>query len=116
MATRADGEGVVTLKFPCPYLGGDVELSSERETHIAERHPDLLPVYRERIRDTLAQPGEVRHSERIANARTFSRYFGNILGGKRGGVVSETAPERHWVVTAYLAWRLSGGIKEWTRS
>ena len=34
--------------FPCPYLGGDVELTDERERHIAERHPDLLPEHRAR--------------------------------------------------------------------
>jgi hypothetical protein len=30
-------------RFPCPYLGGDVELSDARERHIEEHHPDLLP-------------------------------------------------------------------------
>ena len=32
-------------RFPCPYLKGNVELTEERERHIAERHPDLLPEY-----------------------------------------------------------------------
>ncbi len=40
--------------FPCPYLGGDVEFSAERERHIAEEHPDLLPAYRDEIAETLA--------------------------------------------------------------
>lgn len=31
----------------CPHLGGDVELTEEREQHIRERYPDLLPAYRE---------------------------------------------------------------------
>jgi hypothetical protein len=30
-------------RFPCPYLGGEVELSDDREQHIAEHHPDLFP-------------------------------------------------------------------------
>ena len=34
-------------RFPCPYLGGEVELTEERERHITERHPDLLPEYRQ---------------------------------------------------------------------
>ena len=26
--------------YPCPYLGAEVELSDERENHIAENHPE----------------------------------------------------------------------------
>ena len=40
-------------RFPCPYLKAEVELTDEREQHIAERHPDLLPEHRQRIADTL---------------------------------------------------------------
>jgi hypothetical protein len=29
--------------FPCPYLGSNVELTDEREHHIANHHPDPLP-------------------------------------------------------------------------
>ena len=43
-------------RFPCPYLRGEVELSDEREQHIAEHHPDLLPDHKDRIGDTLADP------------------------------------------------------------
>ncbi len=39
--------------FACPYLGGEVELSDERESHIAEAHPELFPVYVDQISDTL---------------------------------------------------------------
>ena len=105
-------------KFPCPYLGSDVELSNQREAHIAERHPDLLPSYRDRIRDTLANPDEVRVSARLGNARMFSRYFEDVLMGKHivVVVVTELAPHRNWIATAYIARRLSGGIPEWKRS
>lgn len=104
-------------KFPCPYLGSDVELSEERERHIAERHPDLLPVYRKRIEDTLANPDAVRRSERMGNTRVFSRYFADVIKVKHVVVVvvSELAPKRHWIATAYIARRLSGGIEEWKR-
>jgi len=37
---------VVMTRFPCPYLKRDVELTTEREEHIRERHPDLLPKHR----------------------------------------------------------------------
>jgi hypothetical protein len=42
------------VHYPCPYLKGEVELTTEREEHIRERHPDLLPKHRDRIGETLA--------------------------------------------------------------
>ncbi|MEG5059453.1 hypothetical protein QUB60_16020 [Microcoleus sp. A2-C5] len=39
----------MTTQFFCPYLDSEVELTEEREQHIAETHPDLLPTYQERI-------------------------------------------------------------------
>lgn len=75
-------------RFPCPYLAAEIELTEERERHIAERHPDLLPEYREQIADTLADPDQ-----------------------------SEPDPmARHWIVTAYLARRLAEGGVEWQQS
>jgi hypothetical protein len=59
--------------FNGPYLHGEVEMSVEREGHISERHPDLLPAYRDRLMQTLADPDQVRRSARLANARLFSR-------------------------------------------
>jgi len=55
----------------CPYLGGAVELSEERELHIAERHPDLLP-YWHRIADN---PDEVRRSRRFPSTKLFSKWY-----------------------------------------
>lgn len=46
------------LWLPCPYLRAEVELTEEREHHIAERHPDLLPEHRERVAEVLAEPDE----------------------------------------------------------
>lgn len=45
--------------FPCPYLNGEVECTAEREGHIAEGHPDLLPAYRDKIAETLAELEQV---------------------------------------------------------
>ena len=102
----------------CPYLHGDAELTGERERHIRERHPELLPTYRDRIAATLLDPDEVRRSARVANARLFSRWFDDIMGGKHVVVVvvSEVAPIRHWVVTAYLVRKLGQGDVEWKRN
>jgi hypothetical protein len=73
--------------FPCPYLKAQVELTDEREWHIAERHPDLLPEHRQRIADTLTDPDQVRRSTRFANVRLFSRWFESVRGGKHVVVV-----------------------------
>jgi len=96
-----------------------VELTDEREQHIAERHPDLLPEHSERIPETLITPDRVRRSVRFRNTHLLSRWFGDILNGKHVVVVvaSESGPSgRHWVMTAYLTRRLSGGEIEWEKS
>jgi len=101
----------------CPYLGRDVELTEEREQHIRERHPDLLPAYRNQLGQTLADPDQVRRSVRLANARLFSRWFDNIRGGKHLVTVILSEPSgRHWMVTAYLARKLAEGVVEWKRN
>jgi hypothetical protein len=106
-------------KFPCPYLKGEVELADEREQHIAERHPELLPAHLVRIERTLADPDQVRRSKRFAGARIFSRWFDDLLGGKHIAVVvlcSSVSGGRNWIVTAYIARSLAEGGVEWKRS
>lgn len=106
-------------RFHCPYLDGEVELTEERERHVAESHPDLLPEHRQRIADALADPDEVRRSARAANARLFARWFEDLRGGKHVVVVVVSDPgphRRHWVITAYMARRLVEGEIEWARS
>lgn len=106
-------------RFACSYLHSEVELTDEREQHITQRHPDLLPEHRERIADTLASPDQVRRSRRFGNARLFSRWFDTVRGGKYVIVivVSDPAPSnRHWIITAYLARRVEEGVIEWTRN
>lgn len=106
--------------FNCPYLGDDVELSDEREQHIAYRHPDLLPEYRQQIADTLADPDQVRRSTRFQNARLFTRWFDTVKNGKFVVVVVITdagLSERNWVVTAYMARKLADdGDVEWRKN
>ncbi len=104
-------------RFPCPYLKGEVELSEEREAHIAERHPDLLPEHRARIGETLADPDQVRRSSRFGNARLFSRWYPAARGGKHVVVVTVSeAQGGHWIVTSYLARKLAEGEVEWKRN
>jgi hypothetical protein len=105
--------------FPCPYLGGEVELSDERERHIAQHHPDLLPDHKDRIGGTLADPDQVRRSKRFGNARLFSKWYDDLVKGKQlvVVVVSEVQPkDRNWIVTAYIDSKITEGESEWKRS
>ena len=109
----------MVTRFSCPYLSGKVELRDERERHIAENHPDLLPEHRDRIPETLADPDQVRVSARFKNAWLFSRWFASVRGGKHivVVVVSERGTVgRHWIITAYIARKLAGGEVEWEGS
>jgi hypothetical protein len=104
--------------FPCPYLEGEVELTDEREAHIAQTHPDLLPEYLVRIEQTLAAPDLVRRSVRMSAARLFYRWFDDVRRGKYVVVVvvSEVAPVgRHWIITAYLTRQVTSGGVEWRK-
>ena len=105
-------------RFPCPYLHSEVELGDERERHIAERHPDLLPEHRDRIATTLADPDQVRRSKRFASARLFSRWYDDLKGGKYVAVVVVSAVDdgRHWIITAYIVRELAAGDVEWARN
>lgn len=106
-------------QFPCPYLHGEVELSEERERHIAQRHPDLLPALRQQLAGALADPDQVRRSVRFGSARLFSRWYTDLKGGKHVVVVVVSGPagsERHWVITAYIARKLAEGGVEWKGS
>jgi hypothetical protein len=104
--------------FACPYLKGVVELTEERERHIAENHPDLLPMHRDLIATTLADSDQVRSSTRFGSARLFSRWYADLRGGMHVvvAVVSEPARARDWIITAYLTRRLAAGLVEWKRN
>lgn len=105
--------------FLCPYLKGEVELTGERESHILERNPDLLPEQRPRLAEVLADPDQVRRSVRFGRARLFSRCYTDLRRGKHVVVVVVSEPEprqRHWIITAYITEKLADGDIEWKRS
>jgi hypothetical protein len=104
--------------LPCPYLNAPVELTEERESHITERHPDLLPRHRDRIATTLSDADQIRRSKRFGEALLFSRWFADLRGGKHVVVVVISEPDipRHWIVTAYMTRALAGGAIEWARN
>lgn len=91
-------------------------LGAERERHIAERHPDLLPEHRDRIAATLAAPDQVRRSRRFAAARLFSRWHSDLKDGKHVVVVIVGNDSRYWIITAYIARTLAPGEVEWARN
>jgi hypothetical protein len=105
-------------RLACPYLKAEVELSDERERHISERHPDLLPEHRTRIATTLADPDQIRRSRRFGSARLFSKWYDEVKGGKHIVVVIVSANDdsRHWIITAYITRSLAAGEIEWARS
>jgi hypothetical protein len=106
-------------QFPCPYLEGDVELTDEREEHITATHPDLLPDYLPQLIETLTDPDQVRRSTRLDKALLIARRFDAIKGGKYIVVVVVTEQEptsRNWIITAYLARKLTGGTLEWQKT
>jgi hypothetical protein len=103
----------------CPYLGAEVELSEERERHISAHHPDLLPAHRSRIEETIADPDMIRRSNRVGNARLFTKWFADIRGGRFVIVVVVHDPgleKRPWIITAYLSRKLKEGEIEWERN
>ncbi len=105
--------------FPCPYLKGRVELTKERERHIADRHPDLLPRYRKWIAETLADPEQIRRSARFGSAKLFSRWYTDLRQGRHVVVVVVTglsSSERNWIITAYITRNLVKGEIEWEKS
>jgi hypothetical protein len=105
--------------FPCPYLKHDVELTDEREAHIVQTHPDLLPEYFEQLKETLSDPDQVRRSARMSGARLFCKWFDDVKQGKYIVVVtvSDMLPdERHWIITAYMTSRLTNGEIEWNKN
>jgi hypothetical protein len=101
-----------------PISEGAVELTEERERHIAENHPDLLPKHRDLIAGTLADPDQVRSSKRFGSARLFSRWYPHLSRGKHIVVVLVTVPveARNWIITAYITRRLDAGFVEWKRN
>ena len=58
-------------QLPCPFFKGKVELTLERERHIAERHPDLLPDHYDLMGATLAAPDLVRRSPALVTPGCF---------------------------------------------
>ena len=101
--------------FPCPYLATDVDLTDEREAHILAEHAEMSGSLIERLAATLAEPEIIKRTH--SGERLFARWYDDLLRGKFfvAVVVDEASDERKWIVTAYVARRMTGGAPEWTR-
>ncbi|MBW4488834.1 MAG: hypothetical protein KME12_13695 [Trichocoleus desertorum ATA4-8-CV12] len=108
----------MTQFFYCPYLENDIELTDKRGQHIIQVHPGTLPEYLEQLSLAIADPDQIRQSERDENALLFSKWFDTIQTGRHFVVVTVTdaSSARHWIVTAYTARKLTGGQVIWKKS
>lgn len=92
------------IRFNCPVLGSDVELTDERARHIAERHPDLLPAHLAELGAAVREPNDVLPAF-VGDKRLFVRWADTIKGGRYVVAVVVSEGTRHWIVTAYLTRR-----------
>lgn len=102
----------------CPYLDREVVLTDERYEHIQKHHPELLPEHEHALESTVRDPDSVRRSERFQNARLFTKYFDTLRGGKYTVVVIVNDSRngvRDWIITAYMARKITRGGVEWER-
>lgn len=109
--------------FACPFLQAEVELTDERRQHVLSSHPEFGSDLLDKIRQTLADPDEVRRDRRFPATWLVSRWFDDLLEGKMlvvAVVADEPRPDvpgpvRHWIVTAYPTRRITQGVVQWTR-
>jgi hypothetical protein len=94
-----------------------VELSDDRYQHILKEHPEVLPEHEKEILETILSPQQIRKSKRFSSARLFTKWFENVRGGKYMVIVvvsDITAKgDRHWIITAYIARKITEGEIEW---
>ncbi|HMH52845.1 MAG TPA: DUF2283 domain-containing protein [Candidatus Acidoferrum sp.] len=92
-------------RFPCPWLGREVDLPRDRELRIEQHHPDLLPARRTALAEVLADPEVVRRGLAAGSRFLFSRRYTEGGRGRHVIVVVDDsrAPAGAFIVTAYAA-------------
>ncbi len=106
-------------RFDCPFLEVEVLLPSESERHVLGTHRELSGVLIPLLGATLGAPDAIRLSTRTAKALLFARWYPELLGGKHVVAVVIKEPPLagcSWIVTCYVARKLSGGIPLWSRN
>ena len=104
---RRPHDGVAVTWFECPYLGGRVEFTGERERHVRRRHREVVGDGLTGVRLTLLDPDAVYRRLWRPTELLFWKAFDEPTPGKQIVVVTvEEEPSferpdssRHWVAT-----------------
>jgi hypothetical protein len=99
----------------CPFLDKEILIPDERISHVVQDHGELLPEHWNLIEEVVRDPEKIRTSSRDTNILLFSRYYSWLLRGKFVVVGIVIHPERCWMITAFIARRLSGGTLLWKK-
>jgi hypothetical protein len=102
----------------CPFLHSAVELTDERESHIALRHRELLIWDMEPLHLALADPDWIRRHAWAPHVWLFTRWYDRGPASMHVVAVvahpgKGTAP---WLITAFPTRKPSRGGIEWERS
>ena len=100
--------------FPCPYFGGDVEVTDERYSHVLSGHSDLALYHWERVAETLASPDRVLRSNTWENGTLFLRRYDDLNKMVVAVVIAD--PGRYWLITAYMTGNMPRGEIIWERN
>ena len=98
----------------CPFLGGDVEVTEERYSHVLAGHSDLALCYWERVAETLVGPNRVLRSNSWENGTLFLRHYDDL--NKMVVAIVITDPGRYWLITAYITGNMPRGEILWERN
>lgn len=101
------------MKYFCSFLNSDVDLTEERETHIHEYHPDMVP-FMDRIQEVLLNCDLIYESNRDSNVILFYRFFNDIFDGKFI-VVAVKRDIRNFILTTYLTDVIKAGVMLWKK-
>ncbi len=104
-------EEIRVIRFRCPHLKEDVELTQERADHIALQHPDFFPTYAQRIPETLLEPDLIRQDPHRPDCQHFIKFYGNL----NALIAVIITTERNFITTAYNTRRVPQGGVLWTK-
>ena len=98
---------------PCPYLGGEVEVTDERYAHVLKGHSELARYHWGHVTETLAYPDRVLRSNTADNGTLFLRQYDDL--DKMIVAVVITDPGRNWLITGYITGDMPRGEILWER-
>lgn len=90
----------------CQSLDVDLHLTKERLKHIIERHPEFKNLVQE-FRETIYRPNFIL--TKVTGELLLVSWHPQLFSGKFMVVVIRSAPERSWIITAFLSRKLPVG-------